>query len=114
MMMMMMMTTITKSISIAFIVGSPGKYACWFHSRKKVKFVINILIKLSHTKNRLIIKSASFLLQVYVNFFFDLRLFAQFENKTQLLYFILTFPYHELAKLRCLTGKFVPVGSGTC
>ena len=36
---------------------------------KKFKFVINIIIKLSHTKNRLVIKNASFLLQVYVNFF---------------------------------------------
>ena len=36
---------------------------------KKFKFVINIIIKLSHTKNRLAIKNASFLLQVYVNFF---------------------------------------------
>ena len=38
-------------------------------TEKKFKFVINIVIKLSHTKNRLVIKNASSLLQVYVNFF---------------------------------------------
>ena len=59
-------------------------------TEKKFKFVINIVIKLSHTKKRLVIKNASFLL--YMLIFSDLRLFAQFENKTQLLNFILTFP----------------------
>ena len=37
-------------------------------TEKKFKFVINIIIKLSHTKSRLVIKNATFLLQVYVNF----------------------------------------------
>ena len=68
---------------------------------EKVKFVINTLIKLSHTKNRLVKMRVSSC--KYMSIFSDLRLSAQFDNKIQLLNFILTFPYHKLAKLRCLT-----------
>ena len=44
----------------------------------------NILIKLSYTNNRLVIKNASFLLEVNVKFFSDLRFSAQFDKKIQL------------------------------
>ena len=48
-----------KSMRIAFKVGFPGKYSMLVSFTEKVKFVVNILIQLSHTKNRLVKMGAS-------------------------------------------------------
>ena len=72
---------------IAFKVGFPGKYSMLVSfTEKTFKFVINILIQLSHTKNRLVKMRASCC--KYMLIFSDLWLSAQFDNKIQLLNFI--------------------------